>query len=71
MSGGGVNVVKYEDECVGCTDLGLHCIGGACRNRNVPHFYCDKCGEEDELYEFEGEQLCISCIENRLPKVAV
>lgn len=68
---GGVNVVKYEDECVGCTDLGLHCIGEVCRNRNVPHFYCDKCGDEKDLYEFDGQELCISCIENRLPKVAV
>lgn len=64
-------MVRYEDECVGCTDLGLYCIGRACGNRNVPHFYCDKCGDEDELYEFEGEQLCISCIESKLPKVAV
>lgn len=64
-------MVKYENECVGCTSIGLHCIGSSCRNRNVPHFYCDECGEEKELYEFDGEQLCISCIQRRLEPVAV
>ena len=38
-------MIKFEDECVGCpTELG--CIGEACRYRNVPHVYCDICGEE-------------------------
>ncbi len=63
-------MVKYEDECVGCRSLGLPCHGDSCRNRNVPHFYCDECGEENELYEFDGKELCISCIENKLQKVS-
>lgn len=45
-------MVKYENECMGCTSIGLHCIGSSCRNRNVPHFYCDECGEEEELYVY-------------------
>ena len=53
-------MVKYEDECVGCPKE-LGCMGSACPNRNVPHFYCDKCGEEvDEFYE---DALCIDCVE--------
>lgn len=64
-------MVRYENECVGCTSLGLHCLGPRCRNRNVPHVYCDECGEEDDIYEFEGKQLCIGCIEKMLEPVRV
>lgn len=59
-------MITYEDECVNC---GLPCLGTSCPNRNVPHFYCDDCGDEEDLYEYEGEQLCIKCIEGRLVKV--
>lgn len=64
-------MIKYENECLGCISMGLYCIGSSCRNRNVPHFYCDECGEEEELYEFDGMQLCISCIRRRLEPVAL
>lgn len=57
---------KYENECVGCD---LPCIGTSCPNRNVPHYYCDACREEDTLYEFDGEELCINCIKNRLTEI--
>ena len=59
-------MVEYEDECVGC---GLPCYGNSCPNRNVPHYYCDECGDEEILYEFDGEELCIRCIKGRLTKV--
>lgn len=59
-------MVKYENECVCCD---LPCMGTSCPNRNVPHYYCDDCGEEDTLYEFDGEELCINCIKNRLTEV--
>lgn len=57
---------KTENDCVDC---GLPCIGYYCPYRNVTHFYCDDCGEEEQLYEFDGEELCIDCIEKRLKKV--
>ena len=57
---------RLEDECVDC---GLPCLGNSCPNRNVPRFYCDDCGDEAQLYDFDGEELCISCIEKRLDKV--
>lgn len=64
-------MVKFEDECVGCpTEMG--CVGNSCPYRNVPHLYCDKCGEEaDELYDLDGEQLCADCVLESLDKVDV
>ena len=57
---------RLENECVDC---GLPCLGNSCPNRNVPRFYCDECGDEAQLYDFDGEELCIDCIEKRLDKV--
>lgn len=59
-------MIQYENECVCCD---LPCTGDGCPNRHVPHYYCDECGEETKLYEFDGEQLCIKCVENRLDPV--
>lgn len=55
-------MVKNENECVGCHTLGLPCIGMSCRNRNVPHYYCDKCKAEETLFHCDGEELCADCI---------
>lgn len=61
---------RTENECVGCRALGLHCLGSSCPNRNVVRFYCDECKEEmDELYYFDGKELCIDCIAKKLEKV--
>lgn len=62
---------KTEDECVGCTSLGLSCIGAGCPNRNVTRLYCDKCGIETDLYYFDGQELCLDCIEESLERVEV
>ena len=53
---------KIVNECVGCTDVGLHCLGDSCRHRNVTRFYCDECGFEDVLYHYEGKELCQECL---------
>lgn len=53
---------KIVNECVGCTDIGLHCIGDSCPNRNVVRFYCDKCGAETTLYDYYGDELCADCL---------
>lgn len=58
-----------ENECVGCRDLGLPCMGSSCPNRNVVRFYCDKCKEESDLYHYDGQELCIDCIIEKLEKV--
>ena len=59
-------MITYENQCAGCD---IPCIGAACSYRNVPCFYCDECGYEATLYHFDGEQLCLDCIKDRLDKV--
>ena len=61
-------MIKIENECVDCPqDIG--CIGNICPYLNVPRFYCDECDNEDELFWYEDEQLCIDCIVKRLERV--
>lgn len=63
-------MIKYENECCDCAVPAYPCIGESCRRRRVPHYYCDNCGGEyEDIYEFEGEELCIECIEQKLTKV--
>ena len=64
-------MIRYENECVGCPPE-MGCLGSSCPNRNVPHRYCDKCGEEiyeDEIYDVEGEELCLDCLCKMFKKV--
>lgn len=62
-------MIKHENECVGCVDLGLPCMGAGCPNRDVMRFYCDRCGGEDTLYHYDGMQLCEGCIMELLDEV--
>lgn len=63
-------MVKYEDECCGCAAGNYPCLGSACPNRHVKHLYCDKCGEDvEELYDFEGAQLCKECLLKKFEKI--
>lgn len=55
-------MLKYENECVGCKSVGLPCMGDSCPNRNVPRYYCDECGCEDTLYEFDDKEICCECL---------
>lgn len=57
---------KIVNECVDC---GLPCLGAYCPNRNIERHYCDECEEETDLYEYEGQELCINCIIGQLEKV--
>lgn len=57
-----------EDECVGCPPE-MGCLGSSCPYKNVVHYYCDDCGEETQLYYYDGKELCIDCIEKTLEKV--
>lgn len=61
---------KYENLCLDCTALGLHCRGRACENfEPVLVHVCDKCGEVlDDVYEVDGEELCESCLKDKFRK---
>ena len=65
--------VIYEDECVGCpTHMG--CLGSACPYKNVPHYYCDVCGEvfdPDELHKVDNDMVCEECLFEMFPKISV
>lgn len=66
-------MVKTESHCVGCTSLGMRCIGDSCPNRDVSHYYCDKCGDEltyDEIYDVDGEELCEFCLKQMFKREA-
>ena len=54
-----------ENECVGCPPE-RGCLGDTCPNRNVARFYCDNCGDETTLYHYDDEELCLSCVAERL-----
>ena len=67
---GEINMVCYENECVGCPPE-RGCLGDACPNRNVPRYYCDKCGDEcwpEELYSYDDEMWCRDCLTEELLK---
>lgn len=56
--------VTLENECVGCPP-NMGCLGDSCPNRNVAHYYCDKCGAEvdpEDLYDVDGVDLCEDCL---------
>ena len=58
---------KVTNECVQC---GLPCMRECCPHYRVTRYYCDCCKEECEtLYHFDGQELCIDCIEKELEEV--
>ena len=59
---------KIENDCVGCP-LEMGCFGKSCPYVDVPHYYCDKCGDEAPLYYVDGQELCEVCALNTLEKV--
>jgi hypothetical protein len=61
-------MIVLENECVGCPPE-MGCIGSSCKYKNVPHYYCDKCKDETDIYHFDDRELCIYCIEKELVKV--
>lgn len=66
-------MIKYENECCDCATGAYPCLGNSCPNINVPHYYCDECGVEcneiEHLYCYDGEELCLDCIKDKLDKV--
>lgn len=59
-------MICYEDRCVSCEN---GCVGSACSNLNVSVYYCDICDcETDELFEVDGDDLCLDCLKERFKK---
>lgn len=58
-------MINYEDTCVGCTGMGLHCKGATC-----PHYKpemvvtCDECGYDidEKAYKDGNKHLCLQCL---------
>ena len=54
------------NNCVGCETCMSYCE----LRDNSYIWKCDECGEEDDdIYYFEGNELCTRCILKRLEKV--
>lgn len=60
---------KIENDCCGCASPAYPCRGSSCPLRSVEHFYCDKCGSEAKLYEYDGKELCEECLLEAIPVV--
>ena len=54
-------MIKIENDCVGCPPE-IGCFGSSCIYANMPHYYCDECGDEAKLYKYDGLELCESCL---------
>ena len=58
---------KYENDCVGCPQGCVHC-----GRDKTQHIYCDRCGADcEELYVFDGEELCEDCLKNSLERITL
>lgn len=65
---------EVTDECVGCTSMGLPCMGSSCTFKHVTRFYCDKCKEEfepEKLYQYGAEEVCEQCILKDFERIEV
>ena len=59
-------MLRYDNQCCDCAAPGYPCRGSSCPNRNVPVYYCDKCGGEidGDIYDVDGEELCEECLKD-------
>lgn len=58
-------MIELRNECVGCIDIGLPCLGSGCPNKRVPRLVCDDCHydiDEDEYYTYDGKDYHDVCI---------
>jgi hypothetical protein len=55
-------MIRYENECCSCATPAYPCLGSSCPNRNVAHYYCDCCGNEEMLYHYDNLEICEECL---------
>lgn len=59
-------MVEVRNDCVGCPQGCINCG----RKYDYKVLVCDNCNsEEEELYDYEGEQLCAECVLDRIPRI--
>lgn len=60
-------MIVEENHCCGCAVPAYPCLDDSCSLRHYRVLYCDNCHEEaDKLYQLDGEELCESCVLERL-----
>ena len=52
-----------------CVDCGKPCMLFCPVRDDSYEWHCDKCGDEGQLYYYEGKELCASCVLRMLEKV--
>lgn len=64
-------MIRYEDDCRGCATDTYLCLGKYCPRRNIKVLECDKCGDDtvEELYRYDGMELCSGCLLDMLEKI--
>lgn len=62
-------MMRIENDCCDCANGSYSCLGFACPRRNAKHFYCDECGSESTLYEYNDKELCQECLLDAVPVV--
>lgn len=67
---------RIDDSCVGCTSVGLSCLGSACPNSPREIEFCDDCSDityihaDYYLNDSYGESaLCEQCLEDTLNQI--
>lgn len=60
-------MVKEENRCCNCAVPAYPCLGDSCSLRHCRVLYCDNCKDEvEKLYILDGDELCESCVLERL-----
>lgn len=52
---------RYVNNCVGCPPE-RGCLGSACPKRRVLEISCDECGDDGEIFDYDGQELCRDCL---------
>lgn len=52
-----------------CCDCGKPCMLFCPLRDDSYEWHCDDCGDETQLFDYDGMELCIDCIASRLEKV--
>lgn len=55
--------IQSSAGCCDCATGAFPCWGSSCPNlQPVEQIVCDVCGEETDVYAYDGAELCIDCI---------